>query len=297
MKPEQRARTFVRALIIPALIGTWGLGSGSAPLDAARPAKTPPRKPLELTYVANSGVLVGSGDVKVLIDALFDKPNPEYRAPAPEVLDKIMKGAPPFDGVDVVLVTHDHPDHFDAAVAVRYLETRPEPVLLAPTDAVEAMRQAAADWAKIGRRVGSLDLKVGELEKNDLKPLSVTAFRTLHSGDRDSPMNLMYFVELGGWRVFHEGDSTGKPEVLQKFGLANAPIDLALVHFWFPLDPDCARFLQEVLKPGHIALTHLPIRLESDAPGKIDLVRQYYKDIFLLLPGMAARTLAKNDRP
>jgi hypothetical protein len=35
----------------------------------------------------------------VLIDALFDKPNPEYRAPAPEVLDKIMKGAAPYNGM------------------------------------------------------------------------------------------------------------------------------------------------------------------------------------------------------
>jgi hypothetical protein len=44
--------------------------------------------------------------------------------------------------------------------------------------------------------------------------------------------------------------------------------------------------LQEVLKPDHIGLTHLGIRLEGDAPGKIDMVRKYYKDIFLLLPGM-----------
>jgi len=29
----------------------------------------------------------------------------------------------------------------------------------------------------------------------------------------------------------------------------------------------------EVLKPDHIALMHLPIRLEGDAPGKIDQVR------------------------
>ncbi len=32
-----------------------------------------------------------------------------------------------------------------------------------------------------------------------------------------------------------------------------------------------------------ISLIH---RLESDAPGKIDLVRKYYKDLILLLPGM-----------
>jgi len=249
-------------------------------------------EPLVLTYIANTGVLVSSGETKVLLDALFDKPNQEYRAPAPEVLEKIMQGAAPFDGVDLVLVTHNHPDHFDATLAVRYLEARPEPVLLVPSDAVVEMRKAAADWLKIEPRVIPLDIKVGEKDKKDLKQIPVTAFRTRHSGDQDSPMSLMYLFELHGWHVFHEGDSTGKPADFQSFELGGAPVDLALVHFWFPLDPNCARFLQEVLKPDHIALTHLPIRLEGDAPGKIDQVRRYYRDIFLLLPGMPAKVFS-----
>jgi len=34
------------------------------------------------------------------------------------------------DGVDLALVTHNHPDHFDAGMAVRFLEAQPgfEPV-------------------------------------------------------------------------------------------------------------------------------------------------------------------------
>jgi L-ascorbate metabolism protein UlaG (beta-lactamase superfamily) len=248
---------------------------------------------LTLTYVANCGVLVSSGDSKVLVDALFDKPNPDYRAPSSEVLDKIMKGVPPFDGVGLVLVTHNHPDHFNAALAVRYLEARPEPVLLAPADAVDAMRKAATDWSKIEPRIVSIDLKVGEKDTRTVKGIPVASFRTLHSGDLESPMNLMYLFEPGGWRVWHEGDSNGKPDVFQGFGLGSAPIDLALVHYWFPLEPNCARFLQEALGPDHIALTHLPIRLEGDAPGKIDQVRRFYKDMFLLLPGIPAKIFNK----
>ena len=116
-----------------------------------------------------------------------------------------------------------------------------------------------------------IDGKVGSV--------AIEALRTLHSGDRESPMNLMYLLELDGWRVFHEGDSAGKVDDSQRFGLGSAPVDLALVHFWFPLEPSCARFLQETLKPARIALTHLPIRLEGDAPGKIEMVRKYYADV------------------
>jgi Tol biopolymer transport system component/L-ascorbate metabolism protein UlaG (beta-lactamase superfamily) len=246
-----------------------------------------PARELKLAYVANMGVLVASGETKVLIDALFERPNPDYRAPAPETLAKLMKGEPPFDGIDLVLITHNHPDHLDPGLAVRYLETFPEPLLLAPADAAEAIRQAAAaDWPKIGPRVTAVDLKVGDKRSLTLKGVAVTACRTLHSGDRDVPMNLMYILEIDGRRVWHEGDPNGRCDVFQAFGLEDRRFDLAVVHYWYPLEPNCARFLQVDLKVDHIALGHLPIRLEGDAPGKIDLVRQYYKDIFLLLPGM-----------
>lgn len=264
-----------------------------SPGRAATPGS--PRQTVEtagqftLTYVANMGVLVSAGETKVLVDALFDKPNPDYRAPAPETLDRIMKGEPPFDGLDLVLVTHDHPDHFDAGLAVRYMETLSEPILLAPADAVEAMRQAAKDWGRIGPRVISIDLKVGEKATRDVKGIPVTACRTLHSGDRDSPMNLMFLFELGGRRILHEGDPNGRCEIFQAFGLKDVRLDLAVVHYWYPLEPNCARFLQEDLKAGRIALGHLPIRLEGDAPSKIDLVREHYKDIFILLPGTPAK--------
>jgi L-ascorbate metabolism protein UlaG (beta-lactamase superfamily)/ketosteroid isomerase-like protein len=246
------------------------------------------RDPLILSCVANAGVLVSSGGSKVLIDALFDKPNPEYRAPSPEMIDRMMRGEAPFDGVDLVLVTHDHPDHFDPALAVRYLEAVPGPIVLAPADAVEEMRKAAPDWGKIASRVVPLDLKVGEQTKRELNGIPIAAFRTLH-GQLESPMNVMYLLDLGGWRIFHEGDSPGNVDEYRAFGLGNEPVDLALVHFWFPLEPQCARFLQIALRPGHIALTHLPVRLEGDAPGKIDQVRPSYKDVFLLLPGMPDR--------
>jgi L-ascorbate metabolism protein UlaG (beta-lactamase superfamily) len=245
--------------------------------------------PLEFTYIANEGVLLSSGADKVLIDALFDKPNEAYRSPSPGVLERIMKGEAPYDGVDLLLVTHNHPDHFDAALVARYLAAVPGPILLAPADAVAELRKTS-EWSRIEPRVVSLDIKVGEKKRRDFKRVQVTALRTLHSGDRDTPMNLMYLVDLRGWRIFHEGDSPANSDQCRRFGLGEAPIDLALVHFWFPLEPNCAQFLQKDPQPDHIGLMHVPIRLEGDAPVKIEMVRPSYKDLFLMLPGMPHKT-------
>ena len=160
------------------MIGACGQAGAATP-GSLRPSGGV-QSPLTLTYVANMGVLVSAADTKVLIDALFDKPNPEYRAPTP---------------------------------------------------------------------------------------------------------------------VWHEGDPNGRCEIFEVFGLKYARLDLAVIHFWYPLEPNCARFLQEDLKAGHIALSHLPIRLEGDAPGKIDMVRQFYQDLTLLLPGIPAKVYQAEATP
>lgn len=253
-----------------------------------------PREPLVLIYVANMGVMVSSGEVKVLIDGLFDEPNPGLRVPSPETLASLMKGEASFDGVDLVLVTHKDWDHFSAALVARYLETRPEPILVAPSDAVAAMRKAASDWSRIEPRIIPIELEVGENIKREVARIPLTIVRTLH-GMTKTPMNLMYLIEVNGWRVFHEGDSSGRPDDFLGFGLETLPVDLAVISPGWPLSPHLPhrRFLQDVLKPNHIALGHINIKVENVVDGEIDKVRQYYNDIFVLLPGMPAKLFRK----
>jgi len=258
------------------------------------PGQTTTQDPLVLTYVANMGVLLSAGDSKVLIDGLFDKQNRIFRTPAPETIESIMKGEPPFEGLDLVLVTHNHSDHFDAALAVRYMEARPEPFLMAPSDAVEMMQKASHDWSRISSRVISVDLKVGEYVKRDVARIPLTIGRTLHDSYLKTPMNLVYLIGINGWQVFHEGD-TWKPDQYMGFGLETVPVDLAVISYAWPLSPHrpFRLFFQEVFKPNHIALGHVSVKEEQVAKGKIDEIRRNYKDIFVLLPGMPAKVFRK----
>ena len=253
MSRSPSTQTVVGGLATVMVIGMCTLGQAWPDANADRTVT--PKEPLALTYVANSGVLAASGEVKVLIDALFDRPNPEYRAPAPDVLDKVVKGTAPFDGVDVALVTHNHPDHFDARVAVRFMETSGDAVLLAPADAVAEMRSVATDWARIGPRVLSIDVKIGERLTRDVRQVAVTAIRTQHSGNRDLPANLMYLLEFGGWRVFHEGDSPGNTEEYQRLGLGKLLL---------------ARLIMEARALGHHSIV---ARIADHSPASIALHR------------------------
>jgi L-ascorbate metabolism protein UlaG (beta-lactamase superfamily) len=241
---------------------------------------------IEVTFIANEGVLITAHGKKILIDALFDNPNPSYAAPPKDILERMLAGRAPFDNVDLVLVTHNHPDHFSPSFAARYIESNPNAVVMAADDAISEMKESIKEWAHVQNRVFSFDLKPGETTEKTARGIAVKIFRTLHSGDLQSPHNLMYLIEINGRTIFHEGDSDGKLATFTKLGLEKEKIDLALVHFWFPLHPEGERIIRDVLKPNHVGLIHLPKRLMSDAPGKIDLVKSKYKDIFLFVnPG------------
>ncbi len=237
------------------LTAAAGIVVAAVCLVAARPGE----RVLRLTHVANEGVHVSTGARAVLIDALFDAPNPAYAAPAPDVLAKLIAGEAPFAGIELLLVTHNHPDHFRVAVVDRFLVAHPRVVMMAPADLVRALRDSAGNWPSYAARVRSIDLRPGERTTEEWAGGRVLAFRTLHGRTSESPMNLMYLVEMDGWTVFHEGDSDSNPESFRAVVDGGRKIDLALVHFWFPFVPAGQQIVDEVLRPTRVGLIHMPL--------------------------------------
>jgi len=278
--PSTRARHFAIAClaVIPALIAACSVGDST----------------LRLTTIANEGVMVDVGSHRILIDALFDSPNPAYLAPPPGLLEKMVAGEAPFGDIDLGLVTHSHPDHFRASVAERFLLGNPRAVLVAPMDAVEMLRDSAEHWSVYEDRVVPIDLGVGEHSTRVHAGIQVHAFRTLHSGERESPMNVMYRVEMGGWTVFHEGDSDYEVNSFRAVVEEGVAIDLALVHFWFPFS-EVGRQILDILAPEHVGLIHYPIEELEDFPvGSFRSLKGHYR--LLREPGQVSE-LAKREEP
>jgi metal-dependent hydrolase (beta-lactamase superfamily II) len=136
-KPLPRISIIIKvAMVLVCLSMTWPAGNTS-------------ENPIEVTYIANEGVLITTSSHKVLIDALFDKPNPNYRAPSENMLEKMQLGRAPFDEVNLVLVTHNHPDHFSPSFAARFMENNPDVLFIAAKDAVTAMKDNIKDWGHV----------------------------------------------------------------------------------------------------------------------------------------------------
>ncbi len=251
------------------MVSSLGLAGVAGPfLAAAPPAPTPAR----ITYVANEGFLVSAGESAVLVDALFGvEPLSFAEVPGAEILDKLEAGAPPFDNVRVALVTHRHVDHFDPGVAVAFLRSRPEAVLVGPPQVVEGLAETPG-FDAVSSRAHAVPAAPGSDTRLAFGVVSVRALGIPHSSymvkdESTGEMvnrhrhteNLGYVVTVGGFTFFHNGDANlHVAEEYCRFDLNPPGLDAAFLGsvFWGPVEGRLAT-VRLCLAPRHVVLMHL----------------------------------------
>lgn len=219
-----------------------------------------------VTYLANEGVLIQQGSSKVMIDPLFDNGFGQYQLLPDEMSAALFAGDAPFDGVDAVLISHAHADHFAPEMMLRYLKAQPDVALYAPAQAVAALnRAAAAADVVLLERVTGLALELGDASLQfELNGLAISAVRVPHSGwpRRMSDIeNLVFRVTLNpGGSVLHLGDAA---DSIAHFTAQQQFWDrqfnaLALPPYWFFLSENGNEILRSQLKAKRAVGIHVP---------------------------------------
>jgi L-ascorbate metabolism protein UlaG (beta-lactamase superfamily) len=238
----QAPRRIAGILIVAAVAATTYAYRASTippePVIAADAGQGSPRHPgaLEVMYIANQGVLLSAGDDRVLIDGLHR----EYRAsypflPAPH-REAIERAQPPFDGVDVVLVSHRHLDHFHPESVGRYLDSQPQAVLVSSEQVVADLEKGYADFRRIAPRVRTITPALTERVATNVGGIDVVLLGVGHgSGRHGDVQNLGHIVRLAGRKVLHLGDaSTEDRRIFEALRLREEQIDVAFLPVFNP---------------------------------------------------------------
>ncbi len=222
-----------------------------------------------VTYVANEGVFVSDGTSGVLIDALFGEGVEGYARLAPNVLEQMETAKPPYDTVRLVLVTHRHRDHFNAASIVRHLEHNPGAMLVAPANAAELVEDAAKDFDTIRDRTRFHTPPPGETAKIEHAGLTVESFFVSHGSGRFAKVhNLGHIVTIGGKRVLHLGDAELDEGAFGPVRTFAKNIDIACVPYWWLISKAGRDFVAEALPRAHLIAVHIePSRAEKIVAG------------------------------
>ena len=198
---------------------------GSEPTDERATPRSEARD-LTLTWLGQAGFRLDAGADHVLIDPFFS-PHPA-RAYDPE------PGAPLTTGSSAIFCTHEHEDHFDAPL-LRQLGAageRPAVVVPAPVLPIAAAAGIPTDQL-LGARPGET-LHLGGTAAHPVAawhglggdlPVSY-GLRT--AADRDDAVRFLgYVIEIGGWRVYHSGDTLAYPGMVER--LRELAVDVMLV--------------------------------------------------------------------
>jgi len=269
----QRTRCRVATCLATA-VAVLAIDSARASSQVVPPAAAPANS---VTYVANSGFLLRAGGKAILIDALFDGFPGAYTIPA-SVRDPLLAGHAPYDGIDLILATHDHGDHFSAAAVRRALESNPRAVFVGPAAAVAAL-------PGLGDRARALEVAVGQRGTLEVNGIRIDAMRLSHGTPppgRPDIVNLAYLVTVGGVKFFHTGDIDVRvipTSYLQGLGVPDDHVDVAFVPHFLLSVPVPLPFVTEGIRPRFVVASHLQY---TGAPPNEDQIRRNFSTAVLL---------------
>ncbi len=222
---------------------------------------------LRVSYIANCGFLYESQSAKVVIDPFGTGFGDYFFLPSPELQTNMEKGNAPFDKIDLVLITHQHGDHFNPLLAERFLLQNKQAKMMCPPQVLKLMHDSCAYMEQISSQIVTPQLSMHEAETISIAGVTVTAVRMQHGTDRnlegiaqeeytdyEKTENYGYLIDFNQKLLFHQGDGCLKinQSAIEQL---NRNVDIAHLSF-FDWDPISYQLLKEKLHAKNIIFMH-----------------------------------------
>ncbi len=206
-------------------------------------------------HVANSGMLVEVAGRRFLIDAPIRDGIAPYATSSPAERAALERARGPYAGVDAILVTHWHEDHFSAEAVAAHLQASPRTILVSAPEVVSRVRAAGPTLA--AARFRPMLPAPGTSQAIDVGGMPVHVLRIRHNPTRRMPEQHVGFLIGGAAAVLHVGDadpSAGNFALLETL----PAIDLAFLPFWYVSDAANRRMVGDAIRPKRIVAMHVP---------------------------------------
>jgi len=225
------------------------------------------KEPLKVTYIANCSFLYEAAEEKVLIDPFGTEYGDYFYLPSMTNRSKLIEGLPPFDNIDLILITHVHGDHFNPFLAENFLINNRETKMICPPQVYQQMQDSCHQFFQIESQLVSQPLDMHESKSLNVNHIPITAIRLQHGTTRslegidykdytdyEKTENWGYVIRVASNTIFHQGDGSLKinEQALIKI---KEKIDVAYLSF-FDWDSTSFQLIQNNLHPNKIMFMH-----------------------------------------
>lgn len=230
---------------------------------------------INITLIANTGILLQYGNIKILIDGIYGKEGHDFSNIGVDIWEKIKKGQGIFSNIDYLLFTHEHPDHFSPEMTMEYLNCqRPKGLFISGTGTAElGVLQNYIRKAKIP----CVEMKASTNNKTiyTLEPgFQLRVYSTAHLGEifKEVP-HFCFLLTFDGKNILFTSDVDFLDENFLDF--QDAPIHAIFINPLFYHGKVGQRLLIDVLRPQVTVIYHVPF-LDDD---KISMRKMIEKDM------------------
>lgn len=204
-----------------------------------------------VTLTANAGAVLEWNGRVIWVDALHDTPVPGFSSVSPALWARMREVLPP---PDLLCFTHCHPDHYSPRLTAEALALWPAALPALPRR--DFPRQILLSGEEARLSAGGMTLRF---------------LRLPHEGPENVPLYGLLLSD-GAYRILIAGDCEAACPALTR-RLEGLSVDLAILNFpWLTLRKG-RQYLEEVLRPRHLLLCHLPF-CQDDANGWLDAARR-----------------------
>lgn len=222
------------------------------------------------TYLGNEGVLISGAQTKVLFDPFFHKNFSIYQLVPEDIRQAIFQGKAPYDAIDFVVISHAHDDHFSANDMLTYLQKHPDVSLIAPTQAINKLKQENGFKAlakELLPRIYDVSLAYGDMPWSiKIAQTKISAVRIPHAGwpGRAEVENLVFSITLAdGTTVTHMGDADADDDHYLPHKLYWRQVDsnTAFPPYWFFYSAEGRDILDEIIGAKQQIGIHVPVEI------------------------------------
>ena len=211
-----------------------------------------------IRYIANEGVLIRVGEKRILIDGLHREYKPAYAFPPPE-MQKILENArAPYDKINLLLVSHNHLDHFHPLSVGSYLKNNSKAMLASSEQITGEVAKSFSDYEKIKTQFKLVTHEWKKASEFEYEGIKVRFLGLRHANKQFlSIQNFGHLIEVGGKKFLHIGDADMTAENFSSFNLAQEKIDVAFIPYWFLLSAEGRALVKEQFNPRRIIAVHV----------------------------------------
>ena len=236
--------------------------------------------PLDVTFIANAGFLIAGKEHKIMVDTLFQTGFEKYTAPSSAAIDNMVKANPPFDKINLLVVTFKQAAHFDPLLTESFLVNNPGAILL-------SSQQVSLDMELYGSKFNEIkDRIMGIVVAPPMKSVAAMTvqglkMKIMRLNFAPEFQALGYIINLEGKTLCFLGDAVLKnnEDYIKQLHLKNERIDVLFLTYWDFLNEESRKIIDSEIQPKHIAVMHIPFNEIEKVTADIEKLKKDYPNV------------------